>query len=175
MGDVQLLRGHSNPAIAHYRMALRQNPDLPGASQNLAAALRRAGEHAERIATLERAIRHAPRDGALLAALAFALATAPQPELRRGEQALDYANRALAADRRPRSRGFDAHAAALAELGRFEAARQSASRALDLARAEQRSDLIPGLETRLAEYRSARPHRDVVRNPSARGPGTNRP
>ena len=174
-GDVHLLAGRVNPAVAHYRLALRQNPDLPGASQNMAAALRRVGQHAEAIAVLEEAVRRRARDPGLLADLAFALATAPRPELRRGRQALDYANRALAAERRPSSQSFDAKGAALAELGRFPAAQDAASRALELARNAGRSDFIPALEKRLAEYRAARPHRDGSGEGSAPPPGTGRP
>jgi len=160
MGDSHLFRGDINSAIPHYRMALKQNPNLPASSQNLAAALGRLSQYAEAISVLESAVRHSPKDSELLAALAFVLATAPQPHLRQGEQALAYAKRALAASTRPRSDALDAQAAALAELGRFEAAAETGLRALDVAREHESPDRIPALEQRLQGYREGRPYRD---------------
>ncbi len=160
MGDSHLVRGDVNSAIAHYRMALKQNSDLPASSQNLAAALRKLGQYAEVISVLEGAVRHSPEDSELLAALAFTLATAPQPHLRRGEQALAYAKRASAAASGPRSDALDAQAAALAELGRFQAATETGLRALNIARAQGPPDRVPALEMRLRGYRDGRPHRD---------------
>ena len=88
------------------------------------------------------------------------MATAPQPHLRQGEHALAYAKRALAAATRPRSDALDAQAAALAELGRFEAAAETGLRALDIAREHESPDRVPALEQRLRSYRERRPYRD---------------
>ncbi|HIG01403.1 MAG TPA: tetratricopeptide repeat protein, partial [Myxococcales bacterium] len=160
IGDAHTLRGDLNPAIAHYRMALKQNANLPASSQNLASALGRIRQYPERISVLDAAVRQSPGDGELLAALAFALATTPQPHLRQGEQALGYAKRALAAHSPPAIEALDAQAAALAELNRFDAATKIALQALTLARAQGRSDRISGLERRLRGYRSGLPYRD---------------
>lgn len=174
-GDVHLLAGRTHPAIAHYRLALRQNPDLPGASQNMANALRGLGQYAETIAVLESAVQHRGGDPGLLASLAFTLASAPQSGLRRGEAALRYANRALAAEPSPNSRSFDAQGAALAELGRFPEAQEAAARALEIARAQGRSDRVPALEARLDQYRAARPHRAGPMGVPAASPGPSPP
>ena len=160
VGDAHLLRGDLNPAIAHYRMALRRDSNLPAASQNLAAALGRARQYSERISVLNAAVQQSPGDGELLAALAFALATAPQPHLRQGEQALGYATRALAAQSPPGIEALDAQAAALAELNRFDVAAEVALQALTIARAQGRRDQIAGLEQRLEGYRLGLPYRD---------------
>jgi Flp pilus assembly protein TadD len=111
---------------------------------------------------LEEAIEYSPRDGELLAALAFARATSPQAELRQGERALELAKRAAAAQHTPSVETLDARAAALAELGRFEAATMAVQEALASARVGRRIDLVPSLEARLAGYRANRPYRDPL-------------
>ena len=162
MGDTHLLRGEVEPAILDYRSALERQANLPATSQNLAAALRRTSRYAEVIAVLEEAIEYSPRDGELLAALAFARATSPLAELRQGERSLELAKRAAAAQRTPSVETLDARAAALAELGRFEAATMAVQEALASARAGGRIDLVPRLEARLTGYRANRPYRDPL-------------
>jgi len=158
MGDAELRRGDLQAAIGNYRAALAEEPNLPAASQNLASVLRRTRQHGERIRVLEAAVRQAPSDRELITALAFALAAAPDPELRRGERALQLTERA-GGPGQPRPDVLDARAAALAELKRFDAATAVAQRALESARTT-RLDLVPGLEMRLEGYRAGRPYRD---------------
>jgi 4-amino-4-deoxy-L-arabinose transferase-like glycosyltransferase/Flp pilus assembly protein TadD len=157
-GEALLLQGQFHPASEAYRAALAEEPNLPAASQNLAAALRRTGQHAERIRVLEAGVQRAPGDRELLSSLAFALATAPEPGLRQGQRALELAERATAGSGAGAD-ALDARAAALAELQRFDAATTVAGQALESARAT-RPDLVAGLEARLEGYRARRPYRD---------------
>ena len=161
LGDTHLIRGDLNPAIAHYRMALKQRADLPASSQNLANSLRVTGQYGEAITVLERAVTHAPDDIELLNHLAFALAAAPQSDLRSGARALDFAERAAAAEAQPGVATLDARAVALAELGRFAEAVETTGRALALAQAQGRADLLPALEIRLRSYQADLPYRDA--------------
>ena len=55
---------------------------------------------------------------------------------------------------------LDTLAVAYASSGRFGMARQTARRALDLARANDDEQLAAGIEQRLALFRSAQPYRE---------------
>jgi len=71
--------------------------------------------------------------------------------VRDGEEALRLA-RELAAAGPARARRLDVLAAALAEVGRFEEAVETARRAIEAARAAGSTALLPGLEAHRAAF-----------------------
>ncbi len=145
--------GQSEAAIGHWRNVLEIDPNELTATYNLAATLAAQGDHAEAIDLLRRGLAIAPNGSRLVAALAWELATAPEEDLRNGEEAVQMASRVFTAfPRQPQM--VDIMAAALAEAGRFGEAVE-----LMEALSEGQGQLSPAMAMRLKAYRSEQPWR----------------
>jgi Flp pilus assembly protein TadD len=116
-------------AIGHWRRAIEIDPRLLSAAYNLSVALSRRGDHLEAIDRLRQALAVAPNSSRLVSLLAWELATAPDEELRDGDEALRLAQRVYDAYPGRPALG-DALAAALAEQNRFDEAIQVIEQAL---------------------------------------------
>jgi cytochrome c-type biogenesis protein CcmH/NrfG len=119
--------------------------------------------HAEALEVLRRANRDAPENAGILAALAWLLATSPDPSLRDGPRAVEFAERAVAAANRPDLRALESLAAAYAEAGRFDDAVRVATRVVERARSSGQDRLVRQAEARLELYRAHRPYRAGTR------------
>jgi len=91
--------------------------------------------------------------------LASVRASAKEPDLRDGEEAVAAARRACAVTRYQIPEPMDVLAGAYAEAGRFDEAVRLAEFTLWFAGAAERTDLVPGAEERLALYRQGKPFR----------------
>jgi tetratricopeptide (TPR) repeat protein len=91
--------------------------------------------------------------------LASVRAAERDPELRDGEEAVAVARKACAVTRYQIPEPMDVLAGAYAEAGRFDEAVRMGEFALWFARAAERTELIPGLERRVALYREGKPFR----------------
>jgi tetratricopeptide (TPR) repeat protein len=120
-----------------------------------ANALLLAGRDAEARARLEEGIARLPGSEALALLLVRVLASSSQPEVRDGKQALEIAQRFLAAG--PNADREEALALALGELGRFKEAADSQRRALAATGPEAAGR--GRLERCLALYESGKPCR----------------
>ena len=157
LGDTAMLTENTSEAISYYRAALGMNPALPSASQNLAAALWSHGAYDESLSVLNRGLASSPEDRGLQIELAWRLATASEPRLRNGTQALRLAE--AAGMHRPSLETYDTLAAALAELGRFEEARQALESGLALPQARLNTGRASAMQERLSLYQAGRPFR----------------
>jgi spermidine synthase len=97
-------------------------------------------------------MRTAAATPAIEIALAWILATSPEPELRRGAEAVALAERAVAGTGRRDARALDTLAAAYAAAGRFAEARAAAAEALSRSRAAGDERHAPDIAARLALY-----------------------
>jgi tetratricopeptide (TPR) repeat protein len=130
-------------------LALVAANDLPGAVQAWTEVLRREPGHTstrERLAeyhlskrdyaaaerTLRDGLRLRPGALGLQNTLAWLLATSPESTQRRGAEAVTLAEKAVAATRRTDATTLDTLAAAYAEVGRFDDARQAIAEAIRL-------------------------------------------
>ncbi|RMH17147.1 MAG: tetratricopeptide repeat protein [Acidobacteria bacterium] len=164
LGTALASRGQLAAAIDHWRRALEIDPRELSACYNLSLALSQRGDHRGAIDNLRQGLAVAPNSSRLASLLAWELATAPEPELRDGAEALRLARRVYEAyGDRPSS--FDLLAAALAESGDLAQAASTARRGLELARARGAQRLVAQLQARLAAYEQGRP----FRQPSAAG------
>jgi cytochrome c-type biogenesis protein CcmH/NrfG len=104
------------------------------------------------------AVRLRPEAHPYLNDLAWALATAPQDDLRNGPEAVELAEAACRlSPQEPRYLGtLDA---ALAEAGRFPEAIAAAEKARALAEAQNQPDIASQAGLRLALYREGKPYR----------------
>jgi len=152
LGYALLQKGNVAEAIAHYQQALEIKPDYADAHLNLGNALLQKGNVAEAIAHYQKALQIKPDYLEVQNNLAWVLATAPQASLRNGRQAVELAQRANQLAGGENLIILHTLAAAYAEAGRFDDARQSVEKALELARAAGRQDLVAQLSKELNLY-----------------------
>jgi tetratricopeptide (TPR) repeat protein len=153
--------GRFAEAAARYQDVLTQEPGNAPAAQGLAFALQKSGQVAEAIDVLRAALQRAPDDERLLRGLAWLLATAADPQLRDGTQAVALAEHAMQVTSQPSVGLRSALAASLAEAGQFERAVTVAEQALEQARAVgQTAEQVQQLEARLALYQQRKPYHE---------------
>jgi tetratricopeptide (TPR) repeat protein len=156
-------------AIADFRSAIADDPDLDGARQNLAKALIDSGQIAQGIDLFEQVLRSSPDDAMALITLARIRATAPDPALRDGTQAVQLAQRAAALTDRHDVLTIDTLAAAYAEVGRFDEAAAMIRDLLNDARTGNASgQMLRVIESRLQIYESGQ----ALREPVGKAPAT---
>jgi len=150
---------HWRDSEALFRHALEVS-ESSVAHAHLGAALLERGRVEETLAHYRRALELEP--GFLRAGnnLAWLLATLPGRERSDRELALELARRASLQGGNADAAVLDTLAAAEASLGRFDAARETAGRALALAEAGGQADLARALRERLALYRQDRSYRE---------------
>jgi tetratricopeptide (TPR) repeat protein len=143
-------------------------------SENVAALKGRSdaylsiGEHAKAIADYEVAVKLAPEDSTILNNFSWVLATSPDDGLRNGTRALELAERACEATNYEAAHILSTLAAAHAELGDFEKAREWSEKAVQLGEEEAKEEEEPGpaaeqlvqLKAELASYKEGKPWRE---------------
>jgi Flp pilus assembly protein TadD len=160
LGVALVESGRPEEAIAQFRAVLELRPDSGETRNNLAVALLRAGRAREALPEFRKVLEANPRNPAVLAQMAWILATSPYAALRNGAEAVDLARRAAELAGPEDAGAMDTLAAAYAEAGRFNEAVAAAARALDLARAQKDEEFARAVEARLTLYRTARPFRE---------------
>jgi tetratricopeptide (TPR) repeat protein len=148
--------GDLDGAREQWRQVLAIDSRDLSALYNLSRALASRGEHGEAIRHLRQGLAVAPNSSRLASALAWELATAPDPSLRNGQEAQRLAARALKAYPEEMTL-LDIYAAALAESGDFTAAQLAAEKALASAQRRGAKAFAKEVAARLALYRQQRP------------------
>jgi tetratricopeptide (TPR) repeat protein len=143
-------------AESHLRRALALGLDLAEVRVGLGEVLQRQGRMAEAAEQYRAAMHLRPEWPVPSNNLAWILATAQDPALRRPEEAVTLAEEAARQTRRQDPAVLDTLAAAYAAAGRPRDALAAARDALAVARAQQRSDLVPALSERVHDYESKR-------------------
>jgi hypothetical protein len=156
LGLILHQEGRLDEAIAHYREALRINPDYPQAHTNLGLALIQQGQIEEAIVHAQKALEILPDDVNYQNNLALLLAAAPQPSLRNGARALELARKANLASGGNDPAILRTLALAYAETGEFSEAVQTARKALDLAVARSNTGLAEVLRHEIELYAAGR-------------------
>ena len=152
-----LEQGNVIRAVEQYRAAIRANPNTTVAHLNLAAALVRLNRYADAVAQYREALTHSPNDARIHDRLAWLLATAPDPAVRDGDEAVRWAETAARATRFRHVLVLETYAAALAEAGRYDEAVATARKVLDLARSANDHQAIERTEMRLRLFKNRRP------------------
>jgi len=122
--------------------------------------LLRGGHAPEAIAHLRDSMRLGNAWPESVNALAWLLATSPDPSVRSPEEALALAHQAVAMTGGNDARVLDTFAAAQAANGQFGPARQSALRAMALADSTHATAILPGMRERLRHYERSEPWRE---------------
>jgi Flp pilus assembly protein TadD len=120
--------------------------------------LRTTGHPGEAVDQLRAAVRLAPGAAEPMLALAWALATEPDRQLRDPGTAVRLARDAIAVMAPPDARALATLAAAHAAAGDFDAALTRGREALDLARRTGDATMVLGIDAHLELYRARRPY-----------------
>ena len=170
LGNVLTARGHGDEAIAEYQKAVDIKPDHAFAHANMGSILARQGRFKEAAGHFRRALEIKPAFPDISNNLAWLLATCPEAGLRNGGEAVALAQRTnqFCGYRRPDY--LDTLAAAYAETGRFPEARETAYRALELARQQNQQALSDDLRARLALYQAGKPYHTPRSTPARQPP-----
>jgi tetratricopeptide (TPR) repeat protein len=160
-GVLLQLQGKLDAALSQYREAVRIRSDYPDAHYGIALVLRRQGSMSEAIRQYREALRLRPDWPAVLLDLGWALATAPEADLRQPDEALQLAERGAELTRPQTSAALDVLAAALASSGRFDQAMETAQHALALAIAVHDDQAAARIRDRLGMYQQHQPYREL--------------
>jgi len=159
LGALLFLAGETTEAAAHYRRAVALRADNVEAHTNLGALLSAMGRLEEAVAEFRAALALQSGSAAALGGLAWILATAPDPALRNGDEAVTFAERALSMTGADDLSTLDALAAAYAEVGRFDDALAATYRAVGRSRALGMIEVAARFTDRAALYRQHQPYR----------------
>jgi len=157
--------GRTDDAIAHYQKVLELSPDNADARANLGSVLLAKGRLRDAIAQYRDVLRIAPDNVAAQTNLAWLLATAGDPSLRNGSEAVLLAERAESESSRSENHAIVLRilAAAYAETGRFVEAKKIAEQALQTAEIQGNSTLSGALRDEISLYELGLPYHKEAR------------
>lgn len=160
LAEVLLRLGRVAESTTQLEHVVVLEPERAEIRFQLGELLVRLGRRGEALGHLQAVLVARPDWPPVLARLGWVLATAPEPELRDGAQALVLTRRAndLTGNRHPIF--LDALAAAQAENGAFAEAAHTEERALAAIPPGGDATVAPQLRGRLELYRAGRPYRD---------------
>jgi tetratricopeptide (TPR) repeat protein len=146
--------GRMDEAIAHYQKVLELRPENADAHANLGSVFLAKGRVRDAIAQYRDALRIAPDNVAAQSNLAWLLATAADPSLRNGSEAVLLAEQAESESSRSENHAIVLRilAAAYAETGRFVEAKKTAEQALQRAEIQGNSTLSGALRDEISLY-----------------------
>ncbi|MBE0658779.1 MAG: tetratricopeptide repeat protein [Bryobacteraceae bacterium] len=153
-------KGDAAEAIRLWQRAIELDPLSLEAHSNLAGALLINGRHADAVSHLQVALKIDGTRSQVLSNLAWILATCPDPNVRSGNEALDFARRAVALTKSADPIALDVLGAAYAESGRFTEAIASVEKAMALVNTHPDKQFLADLASRLKLYRAGKPFRE---------------
>jgi tetratricopeptide (TPR) repeat protein len=154
-GRVCQLMGDTKSALAHYDASVQLAPTDAYAAACRADLLTDLGRYSEAAAEYNRAIDVDPKSTQAQSGSAWLLATCPDKSIRKADLAIQRAQTVIELGGDNDAVSFDTLAAAQANAGDFEAAMNSARRAIELAPAEERD----AYKDRFVMYQQAKPYR----------------
>ncbi len=153
--------GKLDEAVAHWRKAIEINPQYAEARYNLGNLLYfMQGRIPEALAQWREVLRIEPDNVPTLNQTAWILATAPEPSLRNGAEAIELAARADRLSGGRQAPILSTLAAAYAEAGRFAEAVETTRKALFIAMQSNNQFLADALRSSITLYESRTPMRD---------------
>jgi tetratricopeptide (TPR) repeat protein len=160
LASALLRKGRTDEAIVHYQKVLELDRESADARANLGSAFLAKGHIREAIAEYRNALRISPHNVAAQSNLAWLLATASDPSLRNGSEAVLLAERTESESSRSENHPIVLRilAAAYAEAGRFAEAKRTAHQALQAAEIQGNSTLADAIRNEIALYELGLPY-----------------
>jgi tetratricopeptide (TPR) repeat protein len=161
LASALLREGRTDEAIVEYQKVLHIHPESADAHANLGIAWLAKGRARDAMAEYTKALQVSPENLAALSNLAWLLATAPDPALRNGPEAVRLAERAESTSSRSEKRPTVLRilAASYAEAGQFAEAKETAQHALEAANIQGNTTLSNALRDEIALYELGLPYR----------------
>jgi tetratricopeptide (TPR) repeat protein len=142
LGTAQLRLGQTQAALESFRNATRVDPQLSEAHLNVGLISRAGGDFPEAVARFRRAVELNPEWITAVSSLASLLAAAPDASIRRPDEAVQLAERAVSVTLRHDPNTLDILAVAYAAQGDFTRAIAAADEALALNPVRALADII---------------------------------
>ncbi len=158
-GFARLKRGQLQQAMDDYGRAINIDPKNVAAYVNRGDAFAEAGQYSNAAADYRKAIELDGRSSRAYVSWGWLMATCPNAQFRNAESGVKYAQYAVQSLGEENYHYQDVLAAALANAGRFDEARQAAEKALSLAPESDRQ----AIQERQALYASGAPYRVPAR------------
>ena len=155
-------------AIEQFKIAVQLQPGYAHARNSLATAFAAKQQWGEAIRCWRKTLEINPNDVGAQSGLAWTLATAPDPTLRNGAEALAISQHLFQTTDASNPILLRVLAAAYAEAGRFPEAIETTERGIALATSQHRADLAALLQGDLELLQSAQPLRDAGKSPITR-------
>jgi len=155
-------------AIAVYDELLAKDPKSWSALRGRADAYLNIGKHAEAVADYEEATKIKPDDQEMLNNFAWVLATSPKDDVRDGKRSIDLANQAAKLSDYKAAHILSTLAAAHAETGDFDQAKEWSKKSVELGKAEGR--LEDQLSKEFESYQEKKPWRELQDTQEAEQP-----
>ena len=152
-------------AIAQFKIALQLQPGYAHARNSLATAFAASQQWGEAIRCWRETLEIDPNNVAAQSGLAWTLATAPDPTLRNGAEALAISQHLSQTTGASNPLLLRVLAAAYAEAGRFPEAIETTERGIALATSQDHADVAAILQGDLKLLQSAQPLRDAGKSP----------
>ncbi len=166
LGRFLLDKGHVQEALPELTTAIEIKPHFQSCEEALGSAYEDLGRPSEALAHWRKAHLIDPGRTSATLGVAWLLATAPDPSLRNGAEAVRLAESAR--DSAPaNAEVLDTLAAAYAEDGQFTRAVATAARAVELARAQKNEQLTTAARTRQILYEKSQPFHGEKRSTTA--------
>ncbi|MEI6713444.1 MAG: tetratricopeptide repeat protein [Verrucomicrobiota bacterium] len=157
LGTILSRNNRNADSATAYRYAIQADPNYIEPYDGLAELLLRMKDPEEAVRTWKAALQQNPNDLRAYFKLAWTLSTYPEARIRNGKEAEAIARRGIEINQGKEGLLFDALGTALAEQGLFEAARQSAQKALELVSASNNTAAADAIRNRLELYRDQQP------------------
>jgi tetratricopeptide (TPR) repeat protein len=151
--------GHVDEATAFMKKAQRMDPDFPNISLMLGTIYMQSGQTKSAITEYDGGLAKDPQDIHLAVQLAWVLATSSKKSLRDGKKAIRLAINSCEKTNYLVPEMLDVLAAAYAETGQFSQAVGTAQRAYQLAKSNNRKNLMDQIQSRIDLYRSKQSYR----------------
>jgi tetratricopeptide (TPR) repeat protein len=168
LGHALMGAGRLADAVAQFKIAVQLQPNHAHARNSLATAFAAKQQWGEAIRCWRETLEIDPNNVAAQSGLAWTLATAPDPTLRNGPEALAISQRFSQTSGASNPVLLRVLAAAYAEAGRFPEAIETIERGITLATSQGRADLAAVLQGDLKLLQSAQPLRDAGKSPIPR-------
>jgi Flp pilus assembly protein TadD len=157
LGNALIQKGSLDEAIGNYQEALQTMPGTAEVHCRLGNAFLQKGKEGEARVHYQKALEIESDYPEAQNGLAWVLATSSQASLRDGVKAVELAERARRLIGGEHPIVYRTLAAAYAEAGRFEDARVSMEKAIQLAQALGRQDMVAPLRDELKRYEAGLP------------------
>jgi tetratricopeptide (TPR) repeat protein len=160
LGSVYIQKEDYPAAEKYSRQAIAVEPACTGGYVNLGIISKKQGRVAEAVAIWEKALTYNKNDVPALKNIAWMLATTPDSAVRNPQQAILYAQRAVAITHDRSADVLDALAAAYAACGKYDAAIPAANQAVKTARLKKQDALAAAIQNRITLYQQHKPYQE---------------